>query len=304
MEISNAKVSVIIPVYNGANFILDAIECVLKQTHTNLEIIVIDDCSTDNTLTVLTNTNLPITLLNLPVNQGASAARNMGLKHAIGDYVAFLDADDLWSTHYIATMLKSLQTSSEHDFIYCLHNQIRMGAASEICHLKRPITQAIALSLLAVFKHPYMATSAMLFKRSMLEYVAEFDSNLKTAEDIDFVLRAAEYKPILKLNTALVEVRIRDGSLGQAVGSYKDNIDVIAQFLLRNPEFKVKEASAITELYEEIYYCWLRELLYIRSFKSFYQQSATAIRISPSFRILRLMVKSIPVLILAVFFKK
>tara|TARA_R110001583_G_scaffold116972_2_gene267869 strand:+ start:12387 stop:13301 length:915 start_codon:yes stop_codon:yes gene_type:complete len=304
MEISNAKVSVIIPVYNGANFILDAIECVLKQTHTNLEIIVIDDCSTDNTLTVLTNTNLPITLLNLPVNQGASAARNMGLKHAIGDYIAFLDADDLWSTYYIETMLKSLQTSSEHDFIYCLHNQIRMGAASEICHIKRPITQAIALSLLAVFKHPYMATSAMLFKRSMLEYVAEFDSNLKTAEDIDFVLRAAEYKSILKLNTALVEVRIRGGSLGQAVGSYKDNIDVIAQFLLRNPEFKVKEASAITELYEEIYYCWLRELLYIRSFKSFYQQSATAIRISPSFRILRLMVKSIPVLILAVFFKK
>jgi len=304
MEPINAKVSVIIPVYNGAIFILDAIECVLKQTYTNLEILVIDDCSTDNTLTVLTNTDLPITLLKLPVNQGASAARNMGLKHATGDYIAFLDADDLWATSYITTMLTSLQASPEHDFIYCLHNQINMGATSEICNIKPPVAQAIALSLLAVFKHPYMATSAMLFKRSMLVHVAEFDCNLKTAEDIDFVLRVAEFKLILKLNSALVEVRVRGGSLGQAVGSYKDNIDVIAQFLLRNPEFKAKEGSAITELYEEIYYCWIRELLYIRSFKSFYKQSAVAIRISPSFRILRLMVKSIPVLILAVFSTK
>jgi glycosyltransferase involved in cell wall biosynthesis len=304
MEPINAKVSVIIPVYNGANFIVEAIESVLKQTHSNVDIIVIDDCSTDNTVAVLTHCNLPITLLNLPVNQGASAARNMGLKHATGDYIAFLDADDLWSPYYIETMLISLQSSPKHDFIYCLHNQINMGAASEICHSKQPTAQVTTLSLLAVFKHPYMATSAMLFKRSMLEHVADFDCNLKTAEDIDFVLRAAEFKPILRLNTALVEVRIRGGSLGQAVNSYKDNIDVIAQFLIRNPQFKIKEMNAITELYEEIYYCWIRELLYIRSFKSFYEQSATALRISPSFRILRLMVKSIPVLILAVFFKK
>lgn len=304
MDTFEVKISIIIPVYNGANFILEAIDSVLQQTHKNVDIIVIDDCSTDNTLAILANSKTVFTLLKLPHNQGASAARNMGLEHATGDYIAFLDADDLWSPYFLETTLVNMQSSPEHDFIYCLDSQIEMGSITKMSTTKPMDYKVEKLSLLDAFKDPYMATSAILFKRSMLSYIAGFDCELKTAEDIDFVLRAAEFKAILKLNATLVEVRIRKGSLGQAVASYKDNIDVIEQFLLRNPSFKQNEGSSITEIYEEIYYCWIRELLFRRDFHDFYQQSAIAIKTSPSIRISRLIFKSIPLLIISFFYKK
>lgn len=301
---SRTKVSVIIPVYNGANFIIDAINCVLQQTHKDIEIIVIDDYSTDNTLSVLKQISQPITTIALSSNQGASFARNTGLKQATGDYIAFLDADDLWSPYYLEIMLSQLCLAPEYDFIYCLDNQISMGSATELISKKPNQPSTSKLSLLDVFKNPYMATAAMLFRQSMLKYVSAFDCTLKTAEDIDFVLRAAEFKPILRLNETLVEVRVRSNSLGQAVGSYKDNIEVIEQFLARNPLFKENEKNALTEIYEEIYYCWIRELLFRRNFIEFYRQSTIAMKISPSIRIFRLMIKSIPLLIISVFHKR
>jgi len=173
-----------------------------------------------------------------------------------------------------------------------------MGSPTKLNKEIITIKKAEELSLLDVFKNPYMATCAMLFRRVLLEYVSHFDSNLKTAEDIDFILRVAEFKPILKLNEKLVEVRVRSDSLGQTVGSYKDNIKVIEQFLARNPLFKENEKNALTEIYEEIYYCWIRELLFRRNFKSFYQKAIIAIKTSPSLRIFQLIVKSAPLLII------
>lgn len=298
-----AKVSVIIPVYNGANFILEAIDCVLKQTHKNVEIIIIDDCSTDDTLTVLTNIDTSITLLKLPYNQGASAARNMGLKHANGDFIAFLDADDLWSTYFIELMLAHLYLSPSHNFIYCLDHKIMMDAPTRLYKEKPANLETTNMSLVEIFKDPCMATAAILFKQDLLNHIGGFDCKLKTAEDIDFVLRVAEFTPILRLDAVLVEVRITEGSLGQAVSSYQDNINVIEQFLLRNPLFKKNKKREITETHEIIYYCWLRELLFRRNFSNFYQTSTLAIKIAPSARILKLVFKSIPVFIIHTLFK-
>ena len=97
--------SVIIPVYNGARFIEEAINCVFKQTYTDWEIIIINDGSKDETPKILEKytDNEKILIINQE-NQGVSVARNNGVLHAKGDYIAFLDADDLWHENHLEVL--------------------------------------------------------------------------------------------------------------------------------------------------------------------------------------------------------
>lgn len=92
---ATSLVSVIIPTYNSAPYIVDAIGSVLAQTYQNLEIIVVDDGSNDNTREVLVRYRDKITCL-YQENRGVSAARNRGMQHAQGEFIALLDADDIW----------------------------------------------------------------------------------------------------------------------------------------------------------------------------------------------------------------
>lgn len=97
---NNPKVSVIIPVYNAAQYLKDCIDSVLAQSFQNIEIIVVNDGSTDDSFSIAQGFGNSIILLNQE-NKGASAARNNGLRHATGDYIQFLDADDILECHKI-----------------------------------------------------------------------------------------------------------------------------------------------------------------------------------------------------------
>ena len=104
-----AKVSIIIPSFNSAHFVVDAVESVLKQTVHSTEIIVIDDGSTDDTQARLAPRRDRITVIHQN-NAGLSGARNTGLRAASGEWVAFLDADDAWHPRKLELQLKALQS--------------------------------------------------------------------------------------------------------------------------------------------------------------------------------------------------
>lgn len=94
-------VSIIVPVYNAENFIKETMDCVLAQTYAHWELLLVEDCSNDNTVTLIQRymeeTGDPrIRLIRQPSNLGAASARNRGLKEAGGRYISYLDADDLW----------------------------------------------------------------------------------------------------------------------------------------------------------------------------------------------------------------
>ncbi|HBA66860.1 MAG TPA: hypothetical protein DCZ48_11915, partial [Methylococcaceae bacterium] len=101
------NISVVIPAYNSAEFIADAVNSILKQTRPITEIIIVDDGSTDNTQQIVEALPGPITYIKQP-NQGPSAARNTGIKTANSEWIAFLDADDQWTTDKIDKQLKLL----------------------------------------------------------------------------------------------------------------------------------------------------------------------------------------------------
>lgn len=105
-DLNQLKVSIITPTFNDAGFVLDTLKSILNQTHSNIELIVIDDCSTDNTVELIKSLDdSRIVLLQNERNSGAAFSRNKGIKNATGDYIAFLDGDDLWYPTKIAEQL-------------------------------------------------------------------------------------------------------------------------------------------------------------------------------------------------------
>ncbi len=104
------KVSVVIPSYNSSSYILNAIQSVLNQTYDNLEVIVADDASTDDTREVVQNIGDPrVKLIERRVNGGAAAARNSAIRSATGRYIAFLDSDDYWLPNKLSVQIDKMQ---------------------------------------------------------------------------------------------------------------------------------------------------------------------------------------------------
>lgn len=113
---NKSLVSVIMPAYNAAGFIAESIRSVQQQTHKDWELLVIDDASKDGTSDVVEGLRINderIKLHMLPTNQGAGFARNIGIKAATGDYISFLDADDLWKPQKLEKQLRVMTQEKE-----------------------------------------------------------------------------------------------------------------------------------------------------------------------------------------------
>ena len=111
------RFSVIIPLYNKANFVRKTIESILNQTFTGFEIVVVNDGSTDNSLDVVNEISDPRIRIFTKENGGVSVARNFGIEKSQNEYIAFLDADDLWLPDYLETiknMIEQYQIGRAH----------------------------------------------------------------------------------------------------------------------------------------------------------------------------------------------
>lgn len=260
-----AKVSVIIPAFNAENFIGDAINSALKQHYDNLEIIVVNDCSTDNTLKVLSEFGNKIRIINNTQNSGASFSRNAGIKAATGEFIAFLDADDVWLANKLNQQLAALAQHPESEFVYTDSPLIDInnnGFDFEQVDPKQPEIEC--KSLANVFEKPYFSTSTIILTRSLCQQIGFFREDLNTAEDVDFCLKAASLTTVIKLNQALAITRRVAGSLGSSPDSYQDNLSVIDDFLARHNEFQCTHKKLVVQVKRKIYLDWLKELIYQR----------------------------------------
>jgi glycosyltransferase involved in cell wall biosynthesis len=169
-------ISVIIPTYNRAAFLPAALESIWAQAYQPLEIIVIDDGSTDATPQLLADLSGRLVSVRQD-NQGPAAARNRGLQMAQGEVLAFLDSDDLWPPGKLRLQLPYLNEPLNYDYVMGLIQYIRLSGG-------RP--------LLPTQDEPNAAPSLIscLFKRAVFDTVGTFDSALRLGEDIDWFQRA------------------------------------------------------------------------------------------------------------------
>lgn len=180
------RISVIIPVYNGASYIEDTVNSVLAQTYTDLELIVVDDGSTDGTAELLRPFRGQLRLIRQS-NQGVSAARNNGLRLALGQFILFLDADDLLKPNKLAQQAALLE--ADH-LLGAVHSGWRLvDEYGRSLRPVRPWQQVPELDLPGWLQWKPVFLGAMLFRRSWLNQIDGFRTDLRQAEDTDFLLR-------------------------------------------------------------------------------------------------------------------
>jgi len=174
-------ISVIIPVFNGERFLEEAVASVVRQEHSPLEIIIIDDGSTDRTAEIAQSFAEHIRYLRQS-NSGPSAARNRGLETARGSIITFLDADDLWPPGKLNHQLSYLINYPSVEIVMGRTQLMRLSAVID----GRPLFEH--------FRQPGLSVNlgAALFRRSAFERVGSFDEAMRYSEDVDWFMRARE----------------------------------------------------------------------------------------------------------------
>ena len=183
-------ISCIVPVYNGERYLGEAIDSILAQTYRPLEIIVADDGSSDGTPAVVTRYGIEVRYLSQP-NSGPAAARNLGLSTALGDFVAFLDADDLWHPEKLARQMARFQDRSELDYCVAYVQNFWIPELREEAEKFRDHRISKAL--------PGYVSSTLLARRSVFDAVGLFDPALDHGDSMEWFLRAAEHGTVMEL---------------------------------------------------------------------------------------------------------
>ena len=182
------KVSVIIPAYNGDRYIEKAIAGILAQTYTNYEIVAIDDGSTDGTRQIIRQYGDRVRYFT-QANQGVAASRNLGLSKAQGEYIAFLDQDDVFLPHKLASQVALLERNSSLGIVNSGWQIVdRDGVLQSAVEPWHQIPDLNTANLI-IWKPVFLG--AMLFRRSWLEQTEGFDTSLEQTPDVDLVIRLA-----------------------------------------------------------------------------------------------------------------
>ncbi|MGJ1235754.1 glycosyltransferase family 2 protein [Sphingobacterium multivorum] len=197
------RVSVVIPMYNAEQTIERALSSVLRQNFNGrIEILVINDGSTDNSAELVeqfsnSNPSMDIKLFNQE-NGGVSKARNKGLSHASGDYIAFLDSDDEWLNDKLITQLKFLE-SGLADFVTTLRNSDKLSYPYKIIE-----GEYAKVSLRKLLIKVVGQTSTALFRKELITRIGFFDEEQRYSEDAQFWMRMAQNSNMIILNKVFV----------------------------------------------------------------------------------------------------
>ncbi len=220
---SRPFVSAIIPAYNAARFLPEAVESIRRQNYEPLEIIVVDDGSADATADVARGLGDDIRYVP-QANRGPAAARNHGLRLAQGEVIAFLDADDLWPDDKLEVQMGRLLEEPHLQVILGMAQYVRLPGARHGRFPLEHLTDGVECTYL----------SASIFRREAFEAVGPFDESLWTGEDQDWFLRAMEkgipmagvkhVTHIYRLHTSNMTLGLRAAELGM-VAFVKRSLD-------------------------------------------------------------------------------
>lgn len=210
-------VSVIIPVFNNANTLDDALSSVFAQDYDNLEVIVINDGSSDNSKDVLSKFSDTIRLIE-QTNSGSAVARTRGIKEAKGKYIAFIDADDMWTQWKISSQVKYLEKHKDIGMVFNAWLEIHgendrlpiFSSESDLSAVDETVSGWIYTKLLL---ECIVHTSSVLMLKRLCDEIGDFDANLKCGQDYDYWIRASQITKITKLRSILSGYRIHPDSI-------------------------------------------------------------------------------------------
>lgn len=207
---SEPLVSVVIPAYNAARTLTATVESALAQTVQDFEIVIVDDGSRDATLEVARSIADPRVRVLSQANGGAAAARNTGVRAATGEYVALLDADDLWLPHKLERQLTVLESAPGVDAVQCgalfVNDELELIDIRPCTDTGRSFVETLLFENLPAF------LSALVVRRDRLIEVGMFDAGLEILEEWDMALKMARYCNMRSVEEPLVKYRVHAGN--------------------------------------------------------------------------------------------
>jgi glycosyltransferase involved in cell wall biosynthesis len=243
MSLNQPKVSVIIPNFNYGHYLPDALKSVQNQTYTNIEIIVVDDGSYDASVSIVKLFKNVIILQQ--ENLGVSFARNFGMSKCTGDYIAFLDADDVWDVNKVEKQINSmLKSGSEFSYtgIYITNSDLRIqseihprySGAVHLEYIKNPSTAVIVLG-----------SSTAIISRKLFHLAGFFDTGLSISADWEYFFRCSVHAEVEFIDQPLTFYRIHGKNMSQRKLQiyYKDNWEALKKSFNYLNEHAVKGIS-------------------------------------------------------------
>jgi glycosyltransferase involved in cell wall biosynthesis len=222
------RVSVVIPTYNSGRLVVEAIASALAQTHQPAEVIVVDDGSTDDTRARMAAFESPVRYV-YQENQGVAAARNRGIREATGEFVAFLDADDVWHPRKLEIQLECLRRNPELGLVGTSTVDWPNEPFPSGERFANPEPALVRLKDLVVRNQ--FVTSSVLVRRPVLDRIGEFDRALHGPEDYDLWLRVAQATAVANLPLPLTGYRDVPASLGKQAVTMERGIGIILEKL-------------------------------------------------------------------------
>lgn len=274
-------ISVIVPAYNAEFTIASAIASVEQQTFSDFELIVINDGSTDRTLELLNTIKNPKLKIFSYANGGVSLARNRGIARAQGDFIAFLDTDDLWTPDKLELQLAALQQHPQAGVAYswtCFMNE-----QGKSYHADEPIffegnvyTQLLMGNFLKSGSNP-------LIRKQALESVGEFDPTLTHGEDWELYLRLAAKWNFVVVPKTQIFYRLTSGSASSKIELMeKDTLGVIEKAFRAAPEeLQHLKNQSLAKLYQFLAHLYLTRIPGAAGAKQAAEKLQTAIRLNP-----------------------
>lgn len=207
------KISVIIPTYNRAHLIERSARSVLNQTYENIELIIVDDGSNDNTEEIIKSIDDKRIVYYKQENGGASKARNTGVSLATADYIAFHDSDDIWRENKLEKQVKYMKENPHYGMVYCsylLHLPDGQTCTVPNQNMVGAVEGDMFLTLLINNK---IGTPTILLRKDLFLELGGFDTTLQCLEDWDFAVRFSESNYIGYINDILMDAYLQPGGI-------------------------------------------------------------------------------------------
>lgn len=245
-----SKVSVIIPAYNVENTILQTVESVLKQTYVDFELIIINDGSSDRTLDIVNTIHDPRITIHSFENGGLPTARNRGIIHATGEYLTFLDADDLWTPDKLEQQVAALEADTDAGVVYSW--TLTMSADGRDVYPGKSPTFAGNVYADLLLNNFIASGSNVMIRREAIASVGGFDPSLQSCEDWDYWLRLAKKWPFALVRKPHILYRQTVGSMSSKVSVIETNHFIVHDraFAEAPPELQYLEPQSRCRHYQ------------------------------------------------------
>lgn len=195
-------VSVVIPTHNRSSLVINAIRSVLNQTYNDIEVIVIDDASTDDTEKTIESIGInSLKYIKITNSQGGNYARNLGIESASGSYIAFLDDDDEWLPTKVEEQINVFKKNNDIGLVYTGASVIY--SSKDYRYIRHPRHNG-DLSKDILIRNLIGTTSSVMVKKDIIDQVGGFDNNMPALQDYDLWIRVAQVTKIEYIDKPLI----------------------------------------------------------------------------------------------------